>query len=544
LLNANRLVQFDIEFDDLFYLNEIDLSDNELFFFVANLSNSFNLQRLNFARNNIALLKLDLNECWFFESLDASDNIIEQAYFDFKGCSLLNDINLRNNKIKTLDLNTEWSPYLKNLYLDNNLISELQLKVSIGHQMDSVTLNNNHLSPDYLINARHSFAQNARFFTYQDQYSPGLLKWQKVNSSQSVYSLIARIDDLQIDWYFNDKLVKNNSNQLVINNNYSGLIKCVIGHPELPGLQYSYQAYLNVSVPKEQVMALHNFYLEMQGEKWYSNEGWDQIKRGKRLAKSFIALHGIELDKAGNVRQIKLSNNHLRGYVPADFKAFKHLNELDVSHNEIAGFVSDDLLSQQLIDLDMSHNLMRSFTADLSRMDSLKTIRINHNHLSTFNPTLADTMQLSVLDISYNRLDTIQYLAYSPQLRHLALNNNNLYKLELDLTACNNLDTINLSMNNLKFEYLTPLLYRLPKKVGKLITGQQRINYKLAYDNGIGAVYVNDVLDKTNTITWYKAGEELQTDKHYIGLKSDYYRDYSAFIENPFFPGTSIKAEW
>jgi hypothetical protein len=148
------------------------------------------------------------------------------------------------------------------------------------------------------------------------------------------------------------------------------------------------------------------------------------------------------------------------------------------------------------------------------------------------------------LNLSHNRLDTIKFEVYSPELKYLTLKNNNLVKLELDLTNCIQLDTIDLSLNNLKFESLTPLLYSLPKKVGKLITGQQKIEYRLAYDDGIGAVYVNDVLDKTNTIRWYRAGEALSTEKHYIGLKTDYYRDYSAYIENPFFPGTSIKAVW
>jgi Leucine-rich repeat (LRR) protein len=544
LLQSNQLVQFDIEFDDLFYLTDIDLSNNELFFFVANLSNSFNLRSLDFSNNNIALLKLDLNECWFFESLDASNNIIEQAYFDFKGCSLLNDINLRNNKMKSLDLNVEWSPYLKKLYLDNNLLSELNINFSIGIEMDSITLHENHLSPEYLIGAYKTFAQNARLFTYENQYSPGLLKWQKINSSQSVYSLIARIEGLQIDWFFNDKPVKSNSNQLVINNRYKGLIECVLSHSELPDLTYSYKAYLNVEVPKEQVMALHNFYVEMQGDKWYSNEGWEQIKRGKRLPKSFTALHGIQLDLDGNVRSIELKNNHLRGYVPANFKAFKHLEHLDVANNEVAGFMTDDVLNPSLKTINMTGNFLRSFSADISQLDSLYSLNVSYNHLTEFSPVFADTVALKLMDVSHNRLDTIRYEAYSPNLVHLALNDNNLYQLNLDLTDCSQLDTIDLSMNYLKFEQLTPLLYRLPKKVGKLITGRQKVMYRLAYDNGIGAVYVNDVLDKTNTIQWFKAGEKLKTEKHYIGLKSDYYRDYSAFIENPFFPETSIRAVW
>ena len=485
-----------------------------------------------------------MNECWFFETLDASNNIIEQAYFDFKGCSLIKDINLSTNKIKTLDLNLEWSPYLKNLFLDNNLLSELDLRLSMGVELDSLTLNDNHLSLDFLIGASKTYGRSASFFSYKNQYSPGLLKWQKVNSSQSVYSLMARIEDLQIDWYFNNKLVKGESNQLVINNKYTGVIECVIGHPELPGLNYSYQAYLNIDVPKEQIMALSSFYNELQGDKWNSNHGWNQIKRGKRLSKSFMALYGIRFDKDGNVIDISLPDNHLRGYLPGDFKAFTELQHVDVSDNEIAGVLADNIFSKQLASINLSGNLFREFNVDLSNLNQLIEFDISSNHLSSFEPLYAGEMALRNLNISHNRLDSIRYRVYSPDLQFFSLEDNNLQKLNLDLTACLKLDILNLSMNYLKFEDLTPLLYNLPKKVGKLITGQQKVKYKLAYDNGVRAVYVNDVMDKTNTIKWYKAGEAVKTQRPYIGLKSEYYRDYSAYIENPFFPGTSIEAVW
>jgi len=95
------------------------------------------------------------------------------------------------------------------------------------------------------------------------------------------------------------------------------------------------------------------------------------------------------------------------------------------------------------------------------------------------------------------------------------------------------------------FEDLIPILYHLPKKLSKLISNHQKVNYKLVYDKGMNSVYFSQVIDKTNVIRWYIGDTILRGYKPFLELKKDmYYRDVRAFVRNPFFPGTVIPAEW
>lgn len=411
--------------------------------------------------------------------------------------------------------------------------------------LDALLIDNNCLTPDYLLHINEAYGKLASTFSYAHQTSHGLLRWSKVNANQYVYSLVARIDSLHHEWYMNGALKKSGlANQYVANKSDQGLLECVISHPQLPGLTYSYEAYLNVNVPKEQVEALSQLYYEMQGDKWYSNAGWDQIRRGKRMPRYFSGLKGVQFDVDGNVTQLDLSNNHLRGYVPDLFNRFTHLSKVDLSHNMIGGFQLDQPFGAQVETIDLSHNILKDFSLSLANLEGLRYLDVGHNVISSFKPILVKDSKLETIVISENRLDSIGFTNKLTNLKKLDVDNNRIHYIDIDFSDCNSIDTIDLSGNRLKFENLTPLLYKLPKKVGKLITGHQDVWYNLEYDQGLNAVYIGDVLEKTCAIEWYKAGEKQEVKKHFISLKKEFYRDYDAIITNPFFPGTTLKALW
>jgi hypothetical protein len=156
-----------------------------------------------------------------------------------------------------------------------------------------------------------------------------------------------------------------------------------------------------------------------------------------------------------------------------------------------------------------------------------------------------DTSFIQKINLSYNLLDTVSFRSDFVNLRSVDLSHNELKKVEVNFSASKELGLFNLSYNRMKFEELIPLLYHLPKKLGKLEAGDQKVNYRLIYDKGMNSVYFSDVLDKTDEVRWYVGNKILPVTGPFLELKKGmYYRDVRAFVQNPFFPGAVFKAGW
>jgi hypothetical protein len=278
--------------------------------------------------------------------------------------------------------------------------------------------------------------------------------------------------------------------------------------------------------------------------KWYYADGWEQIDRKKRPGRIFTGIYGVKLDKKGRVIGIDMPHNNMSGYLPESIKSLSKLKQLSLPDNDIMGFVDDEPFPASLVRIDLSGNSLKRFDNSMLNLKYIQELNLSNNRLKNFEPQFQDSIPLRTIDISYNLLDTVSITNLFPRLEYVNLSHNRLRYVNVNFSKCYDLNIFDLSHNLLKFESLTPLLYHLPKKLGRLITSDQEITYYLEYDQGMNAVYVSDVMDKTNLITWYKGPEKLELTKPFIELRSGYYRDYTAIIRNPFFPDTSIKAVW
>merc|ERR1712083_506131 len=69
---------------------------------------------------------------------------------------------------------------------------------------------------------------------------------------------------------------------------------------------------------------------------------------------------GITCNSDNQVIGINLSGMGLQGSIPSDIGFLRFLSELDLSDNQITGFIPSDLVWPPIIKLDLSGNLLRA----------------------------------------------------------------------------------------------------------------------------------------------------------------------------------------
>ncbi|KAG2324159.1 hypothetical protein Bca52824_006887 [Brassica carinata] len=110
-----------------------------------------------------------------------------------------------------------------------------------------------------------------------------------------------------------------------------------------------------------------------------------------------------------NLQHLDISNNRLKGKVPAWLWNLPSLTSVRLSHNSIDGFEGspDVLLSSPLLELDLSSNAFHGAFPVIPR--SMEFISASNNHFSGGIPrTLCDSIFLNVLDLSSNSFsDTV-----------------------------------------------------------------------------------------------------------------------------------------
>lgn len=190
--------------------------------------------------------------------------------------------------------------------------------------------------------------------------------------------------------------------------------------------------------------ALVNLYNSTFGTEWSST--WDLEKDPKYW-------YGVTV-KNGNVTEINLRGNALKGNFPANFSTFSKLEKLDLSSNQLAGEVSQSITSlNKLVRLDISNN---RFTGDPSSaiipLQNLQEISIGNNDF-IFNDIenfLQNFPGLKVLDLSHSSLNSVpQKIATLVNLESLNLSNNTISQNYSHLSSLSKLSELNLSGNQL-----------------------------------------------------------------------------------------------
>ena len=198
------------------------------------------------------------------------------------------------------------------------------------------------------------------------------------------------------------------------------------------------------SIPFAERAALVNLYATTSGEQW--SQTWDLDKDPKFW-------YGIKI-KNGNVTEINLRGNALKGNFPAFVAPFPKLQKLDLSSNQLAGEIPPSLSSFTSLErLDISNNRL---TGDPSTiilpLFNLKEISVGNNQFtfSDINNFLQNFSALQVLDLSHIGLSEVpQKITTLAVLKSLNLSNNTISQNFGNLSTLINLQDLNLSGNQL-----------------------------------------------------------------------------------------------
>eukprot|EP00563_Minutocellus_polymorphus_P010689 CAMPEP_0181062420 /NCGR_PEP_ID=MMETSP1070-20121207/23071_1 /TAXON_ID=265543 /ORGANISM="Minutocellus polymorphus, Strain NH13" /LENGTH=637 /DNA_ID=CAMNT_0023142493 /DNA_START=93 /DNA_END=2003 /DNA_ORIENTATION=- len=102
-------------------------------------------------------------------------------------------------------------------------------------------------------------------------------------------------------------------------------------------------------------MILDVFWKRTDGPNWIGGDGWNVLNAEKCM------FQGITCNNAGKVINIALPNMNLRGTIPEELGYLSQLQHLNLSNNELTGFLPSDLRFAPLESLDLSGNRIEGF---------------------------------------------------------------------------------------------------------------------------------------------------------------------------------------
>ncbi|ACU08473.1 Two component regulator three Y domain protein [Flavobacteriaceae bacterium 3519-10] len=186
--------------------------------------------------------------------------------------------------------------------------------------------------------------------------------------------------------------------------------------------------------------ALVNIYNATSGNEW--SQTWDFEKDPRHW-------YGIKIQN-GNVIEINLRGNALKGSFPVYFSTFSKLKKLDLSSNQLTGEISNSVSSlTDLVRLDISNNRLTGDPAAATAMlINLEELSLGNNQF-VFNDVesfLQNFPNLRILDLAHTQLLAVpQKISGFPKLQSLNLSNNTLSQNFSALSTLLQLTELNLS---------------------------------------------------------------------------------------------------
>lgn len=190
--------------------------------------------------------------------------------------------------------------------------------------------------------------------------------------------------------------------------------------------------------------SLINLYNATNGENWSTT--WDLEKDPKNW-------YGIKIKK-GNVSEINLRGNALKGNFPTAVAGLTKLEKLDLSSNQLTGEISTALSGlTTLVRLDLSNNRFSGDpTAAILPLSQLLEISVGNNNFTfaDIETFLQNFPNVEVLDLSNIGLSAVpQKISTLNKLQSLNLSNNLIAQNFNYLSTLINLKELNLSGNQL-----------------------------------------------------------------------------------------------
>ena len=193
----------------------------------------------------------------------------------------------------------------------------------------------------------------------------------------------------------------NNSGVAAVN--AQGLVTAVSnGSTQIVGTYLGHRVEVSITVsvrsPDREVLVL--LYNQTNGENWNRSANWLSEKPVSEWA-------NVTVDGQGNVKELWLRSNNLKGQIPGELAQLSHLEELDLSDNEIEGPIPPELgrLSELKALFLHENRLTGSIPPETGLLGNVEEVFLNGNQLTGSIPAeLGQLTRLTTLVLSSNQL--------------------------------------------------------------------------------------------------------------------------------------------
>ncbi len=168
--------------------------------------------------------------------------------------------------------------------------------------------------------------------------------------------------------------------------------------------------------------ALVEIYRTSTGRKWTNTTNWDSDER-------YGLWYGVKVDVAGHVLRLGLNNNNLEGVIPRDpiMKYLKNIVCLDLSSNYLYGDIPEWIGSlAHLEELNLSWNQLTGTVFNFSLKSTIKMNYAFFENVGVIPDVLFDLVELKLLRLDSNHLsgEIVERLGNLRNIIHINLSKN------------------------------------------------------------------------------------------------------------------------
>ncbi len=429
----SNLTTLPVEITEIPNLKTLNLGNNALTSLPVEIGSLSNLRTLDLGGNDFISVPSEIGSLSNLETLDLGYNSLTSLPVEIGDLSNLEALYLYNNSLTSLPVEIGSLSNLEALYLYGNSLTSLPVEIGDLSNLLTLDIGSNSFttipSEVLTLSGLRVFHVDNNFLTYLPAEIKNLSNLYDLSiANNQLTSLLPEIGDLYeltklsyqgnpITDCFDDNLL-----------NLCGKIR------RLNGYQNSYfwdpmwldmcaigTGLCNTDCRTNDSLKLVDLYYSTAGNYW--TNPW-------YLYSPLDTWYGVELNSAGCVESINLTNNNLTGNIPSTIGDMSHLKSLNLSNNNLTGNIPIEIANlKQLHTLMLNDNFLENVPIGLSALKQLVILNLSDNIISgNLPPNFLDFKGLETLYLSNNFLsgEIPEDIGSAAKLRYLALDGNQL----------------------------------------------------------------------------------------------------------------------